>query len=255
LPPSRAANITQAFKANSSGRDFIVGDIHGHFDLLEKLMARIKFNIRTDRLFATGDLIDRGPFSEHAIQWLAHPWFHSVRGNHEQMAIDSLAGEGDPARHARNGGAWFYSCSSQTQTSIVDAVTNLPFAIEICAPDGSKYGIIHAESPGWENNFDWADATALLESSNKEFRDNAVAQALYARKRICSMDQRQVEGLRTLYVGHTTVPEPLKLGNVVYIDTGCSFPDGKLTIIEIGSEHQHFVTDGRHDGTAEAYPL
>ena len=36
-------------------------------------------------LFAAGDLVDRGPYSPRVLEWLEHPWFASVRGNHEQL--------------------------------------------------------------------------------------------------------------------------------------------------------------------------
>ncbi len=50
------------------------------------------------------------------------------------------------------------------------------------------------------------------------------------------MDNRPVHGLDRLYVSHSTVPQVLRLGNVVYIDTGCPFSDGALTLIELGRE-------------------
>lgn len=48
---------------NQNGRDFVVGDIHGHFAMLNELMEVVAFDRNVDRLFAVGDLIDRGPNS------------------------------------------------------------------------------------------------------------------------------------------------------------------------------------------------
>ena len=48
---------------NAKGKDFIVGDIHGHYDLLMEGLERISFCKQNDRLFSVGDLIDRGPES------------------------------------------------------------------------------------------------------------------------------------------------------------------------------------------------
>ncbi len=48
------------FGKNSSGRDFVVGDIHGSFGALEQLLQRLNFDPDCDRVFAVGDLIDRG---------------------------------------------------------------------------------------------------------------------------------------------------------------------------------------------------
>lgn len=49
---------------NERGRDFVVGDIHGHAALLDCLLDRVRFDPASDRLFALGDLIDRGPQSQ-----------------------------------------------------------------------------------------------------------------------------------------------------------------------------------------------
>ena len=85
-------SLVQRFTQNTRGRDFVVGDLHGCFDYLRVMLEHIQFDRVTDRLFCVGDLVDRGPQSEEAIDWIAKPWFHAVRGNHEQMAIDVAAG-------------------------------------------------------------------------------------------------------------------------------------------------------------------
>ena len=64
-PPFRV----QASPANHRGRDFVVGDIHGRFDRLQSALRHVNFDGRFDRLFALGDLIDRGPRSYEALQW------------------------------------------------------------------------------------------------------------------------------------------------------------------------------------------
>ena len=79
--------IVQRFERNVFGRDFVVGDLHGCFDLLCEQMDRVGFDPKTDRIFSVGDLVDRGTQSKDALNWMAQPWFHAVRGNHEEMAI------------------------------------------------------------------------------------------------------------------------------------------------------------------------
>ncbi|EKT4523086.1 metallophosphoesterase [Pseudomonas putida] len=221
--------------ANHKGRDFITGDIHGSFELLEKILKKISFNTSVDRIFSTGDLVDRGPFSKNVLEWLKQPWFHSIRGNHEQMAIDSINGNGDALRHSKNGGDWFYKCSHHIQKEITLAFNQLPIAIEISLPNGSTTGIIHAEPPNWEEGLEWSKSIALLDEPIERERTEALFQALYARKRLNTMDKKPILGIGNLFVGHSTVPKPLRLGNTFYIDTGCSFPDGSLTIFDIKS--------------------
>jgi serine/threonine protein phosphatase 1 len=83
------------FPANPTGRDFAVGDIHGHFSALVEGMRAIGFDASRDRLFSLGDMVDRGPESAQAMDWLKKPWFHAVRGNHELMVCAAIRGEQD----------------------------------------------------------------------------------------------------------------------------------------------------------------
>ncbi|OCB02809.1 hypothetical protein BBC27_11345 [Acidithiobacillus ferrivorans] len=69
-----------AHPANLQGRDFIVGDLHGHPDVLRRLMDYVAFDYDTDRLFSVGDLVDRGPDSAGALDLLDEPWFYPVLG-------------------------------------------------------------------------------------------------------------------------------------------------------------------------------
>ncbi|WP_367237705.1 metallophosphoesterase [Pseudomonas sp. Rh2] len=227
------------FEANNQGRDFIVGDIHGHFESLETLLGRVNFNYLTDRVFATGDIIDRGPLSNQVIHWLDQPWLHTVRGNHEQMAIDAYYGGGDKLRHSRNGGAWFYQCLENIQNEIAARFQRLPIAIQLTLRNGKTIGIIHAELPDWDKGLSWQQGLKRLESDDETKRQIALTQALYARSRINNKNTSSINGLDFLYVGHSTVSEVLRLGNVIYLDTGCSFSDGRLTLIDLQTGTQY----------------
>jgi serine/threonine protein phosphatase 1 len=55
--------------ANTRGRD-LAGDIHGHFQRLQQCLDGVGFNPAVDRLFSIGDLVDRGPHSAQALDWL-----------------------------------------------------------------------------------------------------------------------------------------------------------------------------------------
>ena len=75
---------------NKKGRDFVLGDLHGCYTILKKLLTTAGFNTEIDRLFLVGDLIDRGPESEKCLQLLMEPWCHAVQGNHEQIFCDAV---------------------------------------------------------------------------------------------------------------------------------------------------------------------
>ena len=72
---------------NTQGKDYIVGDIHGCFDLLQAGLDAINFNPAVDRLICVGDLVDRGAQNLKALDYLKKPWFFSVIGNHEILHI------------------------------------------------------------------------------------------------------------------------------------------------------------------------
>ncbi|MBT2339075.1 MULTISPECIES: metallophosphoesterase [Pseudomonas] len=229
-------NAIKTFPPNEKGRDFVVGDVHGHFKLLSALLDRSKFDVGRDRLFSVGDLIDRGPDSVEVLDWLSQPWFHAVRGNHEQMLIDCVSGHGDISRHTRNGGAWLYALAPAVQHKLSLALQALPIIIEVPLMDGRKVGIVHAEAPLTQKDDDWQKAKEALSGQLGEIcRLRAVSMALYAREKIERQNNDPVKGMDQLYVGHSTVPSVTRLGNVVYTDTGCSFGDGALSLIDLGA--------------------
>ncbi len=74
----------------AGNRVWVVGDIHGHLGTLRALMHRLKLG-EEDRVVLLGDMIDRGPDSAGVIEYVReHPQILAIKGNHEQMAIQSL---------------------------------------------------------------------------------------------------------------------------------------------------------------------
>ncbi|HEX7911751.1 MAG TPA: metallophosphoesterase [Paraburkholderia sp.] len=215
------------YTKNKAGRDFAVGDIHGSFSALEAALKYIGFDETIDRLFSVGDLVDRGPESEDADEWLSRPWFHAVRGNHEQMAIDAVKGFFDPHNYMANGGAWFMALPKIHQGCIADMFSVLPFAIEV-ETEAGLVGIVHANSPV----ANWADLRDALTGHNGEAFQ---MMCLWDRNRIQSEDQSGVEGVRAVIVGHTPLKRAAVLGNVYHIDTGAVFRDGYFTFINLAT--------------------
>ena len=69
---------------------WVVGDIHGEYQLLQSRLHQLSFFPETDLLISVGDNIDRGPESLDVLRLLNQPWFISVKGNHEAMALDAF---------------------------------------------------------------------------------------------------------------------------------------------------------------------
>ena len=212
------------FPLNEAGSDFVVGDVHGCFSVLQAKLDEIGFDPSKDRLFSVGDLVDRGPASDEALEWLAKPWFHAVRGNHEQMAIDAAAGFFDAGTYIYNGGAWFLALTKEERQLFADAFSALPIAIEVETKDG-LVGIVHADAP----IADWADMEDALTKENGE---SFAQMCIWSRDRAQRKLTTEIAGVKAVIVGHTPMKTDIWLGNVHYIDTGAVFGHG-LTVIKI----------------------
>lgn len=216
--------MIKKYRKNTKGRDFVVGDIHGCFTQLKVKLLEVYFNESKDRLFSVGDLVDRGNESEQCLEWINKPWFHAVRGNHEQMAIDYMNGFADVGCYISNGGAWFLALEKDEQLKYSEAFNALPIAIEV-GGGKTKVGIVHAECPV----DDWKDLAAALSNANSEsFKQTA----MWARTRITYGIDTEIKNISCVFVGHTPLQTPMRLGNVFYIDTGAVF-GRELTMAQI----------------------
>ncbi|WP_308911225.1 metallophosphoesterase [Pseudokordiimonas caeni] len=210
LPPNRA------------GRDFLLGDLHGMVDELTAAMQAAGFDRSRDRIISVGDLIDRGPDNLAALRLTRELWFFAVRGNHEIMMLESGDDEEAAAFWYANGGRWFTGLGLAEQEEALTLAKALPTAIRLERAGGKPIGITHAEPPptGWrcmEETIGEADFRCLLIWSRDTIRgerdapdDPAVALSVH---------------------GHTPIKAPKRIGNALFIDTGCVY-GGPLTLIE-----------------------
>jgi serine/threonine protein phosphatase 1 len=206
-------DLFKQFAPNLDGRDFAVGDIHGCFTALDAALNELGFNRETDRLFSVGDLVDRGPESIQALDWLKFPWFHAVRGNHEQMAIDYGTGrDSGEYIYSQNGGAWNIANSLPVRREIAAVFDALPYAIEVQTETG-LVGIVHAECP----TDSWFELTGdLVDGRVHRYTDYL----LWSRDRYNYQYTSEIQDVKAIIVGHTPhTTENLQFGNVHYIDT------------------------------------
>ena len=84
-----------------NGKIFAVGDIHGSYDKLTRLMDRLPYDPERDTLVFLGDYIDRGPRSKDVINYLCQlrsqvKQLIMLIGNHEYMMLEYQR-TGDPS--------------------------------------------------------------------------------------------------------------------------------------------------------------
>src|SRR5881227_513746 len=76
-----------------TGRTIVVGDIHGCYDELGELLARVDLRAQ-DRVVAVGDLIVKGEQSRAVLDlFMSDPRFSSVIGNHDLALLRYWRGE------------------------------------------------------------------------------------------------------------------------------------------------------------------
>jgi serine/threonine protein phosphatase 1 len=239
------------FKRNTLGRDFVIADIHGAFDLLVIAMAEIDFDPEVDRIFSTGDLIDRGDSSHRCTEFIALPYFYTTLGNHESMLLD-LYKNGDPSESLLeyvaqfNGFGWWLGVSNEKRHEILEALRTLPFVIEVDSVCG-KVGIFHADVP---TGMSWDDFIAGIESGNAEI----VETCLWGRERIKNANMLGVTGIDRIFIGHTPQWQGLtRYGNVYALDTGAYFglkgnmDKGRFTIVRLDADESR-LNSSAQDG-------
>ena len=239
--PSRPV---QYFPENLEGRDFAVGDIHGMFSSLDHLLDEVGFEPEHDRVFSVGDLIDRGPESHRALEYLEQPWFHAIQGNHERLMLDAVHPNGDMHTWVNiNGGEWWLDLDEDTRQRFIETIRELPIAMEIqiCS---RRVGIIHADVA---QGMTWDEFLLALQQDPR-----AVNYAVWSRTRLrmaeLSGEAMPVEGVDLLICGHTPLKNAVQVANIYYLDTAAayasSYDDAKLSMIEFspGFELYEWVT-------------
>lgn len=221
----------ERFGRNEVGRDFVVGDIHGCFDQLRAALEPYAFAADRDRLFTVGDLVDRGGFSAQALEWLANPWFHSCRGNHEEMLLTASLDYEGLAWFYFNGGEWWLALDDEARRPFLEAFARLPVAMEVETKEG-RVGIVHADVP---EGMDWETFLRLLEAGDGETRHTA----LWGRRRAHGLVQGPVEGIDRVVCGHSIMPggQLEVAANVWFVDTGAFLhQDGSgLTVLPLNA--------------------
>ena len=221
-------------------RVLAIGDVHGMYEKLIKLMDKIRFNPDEDLLIFLGDYIDRGPDPGRCLQYIfalqqQYPdvvvclmgnhevmmssYFMQKRGRYNNLIVDYAGSWLD------NGGLetlkQLDEMDADTKEELLQWVMNLPVKYQY-----QDYFFCHAG----------VDPDVPLAVQN-EF------DMLWRRQQWWE----QYKGEETLVVGHTPVqkvmkltgkerrtPKPLFLANhVIMCDTGAYMSGGKLSCVDV----------------------
>ena len=230
----------------AGGRDFVVGDVHGEFLALEAVLAHVGFAPQCDRLFALGDLVDRGPRSADALAWMNSGRIAlSVRGNHEQMLLRRIEmAETDPGERTWTMHPWFARDVERADWGRwKDVLRAMPIAATVRTRAGAV-GLVHATPTARH----WDTMLAQLAAGDTDTMWLAISSTARARNDARRAEYEgvpadgRIDGVRAVLTGHTIVADPATTENVWHIDTGAGFPNGRLTLARIDVDPIDTVT-------------
>ena len=228
--PSMTSPRVRTIPANPQGRDFVVGDVHGCFRTLGRALVELRFDSDRDRLFGVGDLVNRGPHSIEAIDWLEHRFEAVTLGNHDRSALRSLEAALRQS-NARPEEDWIRALKRSDYPRWLAALRQMPLALTIDTPHG-PVGVVHAEPP----DPDWTRATALLEAGANNDIDNALLGFEESTPNLDQTRKQPVEGLRALISGHFVVETVQITANRGNLDTGAGFANrNRLSLLAINA--------------------
>lgn len=245
---------------NERGRDFIVGDLHGCRRDLEVLLLAAGFNpTKGDRLFSTGDLVDRGPDSLGCLKLLRQSWFYAVLGNHEQMLINAIDSGDDEAvaLSVANGGGWALGMLLKRDPELqtyARVLKQLPHVLAVGPGTPQRYNIVHAallRSPNGLALYSDADIDAKLADADQYAIERLIWSRNLAEQAGQAALQRQGptwrQGLSITYCGHNPVPYPVVYESHCHIDTGAGY-EGNVDVGREDSGVAMRLTVAEHNG-------
>jgi|SRR5665213_64813 len=226
-------------------RLYVIGDIHGRSDLLERLIAAIDRDagkLGANCLTVTlGDYIDRGPNSRGVLDRLSvNPFpgnYIALKGNHEALLETFLVNPAVGAHWWRVGGREtmhsfgvrtetflgrrsFRKVRDQLRAGLSNEHTRFLASLKTSFTFG-RYFMCHAGvRPG-----------IPLENQNEE-------DLLWIRDEFLSS---KLDFGKIVVHGHTPVEEPEVLPNRINIDT-CAFASGRLTCVVLEDDRHRFIT-------------
>ena len=199
---------------------FAIGDIHGCVKKLRRLLEIPAIDFGHDTLVFMGDYVDRGPYSFEFVAYLLEfkercPNTVFLKGNHEAMLLDYLAGT-DELTYLANGGRHTldsYLNHAQPQDSETIPASHLEFFNNLrLYYETEDYIFVHA---GLRNK-------VPLEKQSP-------ADLLWIRRKFIRSNYDF--GKRVIF-GHTPFKAPLVQSNKIGIDTGAVYRN-KLTWLEL----------------------
>ena len=206
---------------------FAIGDLHGCSKTFRKLVTEVIQLRKKDELYCLGDYVDRGPDSKGVIDFILELreqgyQVYTLRGNHDQMMMDSGSNRENFNHWVQNGGS----------------ATLKSFGIESYNELDSKYKTFFYETQYYFETGNYILVHAGLNFKDDPFQDTHAMMWI----RGFRVDENKLAG-RIIVHGHTPIPWEVirkQAGqNVIDIDGGCVYPQltgmGHLVALNLSS--------------------
>jgi len=243
-PPRRPAALP------AGQRVYAVGDVHGRFDLLQDLIARIEADNAARpaadvHVVMLGDLIDRGPQSREIIDYFLKgaPGFarwHFIMGNHEEMLLKLIDNPDSSLmpQFLRFGGRETFESYDAPQRVLDTPDLYTPDTLPFYVPEEHRAFMRRMEDGILVGDYFFTHAgirpgVALDDQEQQDLR--------WIRKGF--LDSEADHGMIVVH-GHTVLDEVEVRPNRIGIDTG-AYASGKLTALGLeGTERWFIQTEG-----------
>jgi diadenosine tetraphosphatase ApaH/serine/threonine PP2A family protein phosphatase len=226
-------------------RIYAVGDIHGRFDLLQRLAAKIRRDIeekparRIVEIYL-GDYVDRGPQSREVVEWLikSPPLGHEricLLGNHEDLLVHALA---SPAAMSN----WLFNGGGETILSYLSEGEPPDFPTS----ESLRASFLASLPATHRNFFSWLPRMAAFGGyifvhagirPGRSLKEQEPDDLIWIRGAF--LDSSKDFGKIVVH-GHTPVHTPDVRANRINIDTGAVF-SGRLTCLVLEGTDQRFL--------------
>ena len=234
-------------------RRFVIGDIHGEYDLFIELLKKVKFDYEKDLLICLGDVVDRGLKSYEVVEELLKiKNLISIKGNHDECFRESQE-TGINILYNQGGRETMLSYSRNTDCD--NNPTRIPIEHKLFFNNQLLYYIDEENNLFIHGGFN--RHILIEEELDKQvfYWDRDLFMSAMSFSKINSNHLFKTKNnFKTIFIGHTPtvywneeeeiqgkiivnqkkpITNPIKAANIWNIDTGCGKGDFPLTIMNI----------------------
>lgn len=218
-------------------RTFVIGDLHGGYKALKQVLERSNFDYENDKLISLGDIADGWTeVVECFDEFMKMKNFIMVRGNHDQWLKNWLQKGDMPDLWVKQGGQ--NTLASYAKYGETTKARHLGFLKKTnhYYIDEKNRLFVHGG---------YIDGVPIEKQDKME---------LMWSRRFAEQTQlcKEIQDYEEVYIGHTTIWRtsklPMKIGKVVFMDTGGGW-EGKLSMMNVDTKEVY-----QSDLVSELYP-